>query len=171
MNFKNDKKKGFTLVELLVAMTIFSILIVTIYESLMALLVVNRKVALQREVQAEVSDMVGFIYREIRREGCMIDVPGDNNGNKVSLGCFGGNPSISYDDSNNKLLYSDDGDINNNPINSSKVKIEKVDNDTPVFGPVAGNDMSYVDVNFVVEASLGKNTYRTTVSTTIAPAK
>ncbi|MCX6738201.1 MAG: prepilin-type N-terminal cleavage/methylation domain-containing protein [Candidatus Parcubacteria bacterium] len=63
---KNDKKKGFTLVEIMVVTAIFSILIITISSIFIASLKAERSILASKKVLGELSYAVEYMTRSLR---------------------------------------------------------------------------------------------------------
>jgi prepilin-type N-terminal cleavage/methylation domain-containing protein len=164
------RRKAFTLVELLISMTIFAMLIVTVYESLMTLIVANMRTDTMRSVQAEARDIVAFMTRDIKNPNLQkIEI----NNDKLILR-FPEEATHTYevfsDINGSYLQYTDsNGSVN---LTTSNIKViagkPKEGGPKKAFESDSESDGRFVSINLLFELTRGLKNYQMTVETTLA---
>lgn len=176
----NDKgvlhrSQGYTLVELLVSIAVFSLLITISYTTVVASFKATRRAEAMRDVQNEARAIVDFISRDIKSN------PGDPliiiSGDTFTVGeTMAGNArTYTYDISARTIPgcwltydYPVAGTGRKACLHSSNVKIGKINPTAPVFEPTRNQSNYLVISNLQIESTKGGKPYKFTIDTAIA---
>lgn len=132
MALKNQKNKGFTLVEILVSVAIFSSVVVVATNIFTISIAAQRKILAQQEITDQVSYAVEYIGRAIRMaqketSGACLSSIGSNyqltySGNGIKFNTSNGNCWEFWLDTGNSQLMVKQGSISF-PLSSPKIKV------------------------------------------------
>lgn len=119
MNYKTNKKNAFTLVELLIAVTVFVVVVSVVLSLFITGLKGHRKVIAIQDIQDNARFLLGFIAKEIR----MSEINGNPTSSTLEITRSDGEQiTYIFDGQNIQRTITDNPD-DSGPINSEEVLI------------------------------------------------
>ncbi|NCO61882.1 prepilin-type N-terminal cleavage/methylation domain-containing protein [Candidatus Kaiserbacteria bacterium] len=145
-----QKNNGFTLVEMLVALSLFTIVVTIVAGSILVLISGNQQVVKEQSVMANMSFVMDSMTREIRTGKnyyCDSSFGSQPDANQ-NQDCVSGNKAISFVEAGNSITGSNNGRIAYYFDSTNKTIMRKVGNSSPQS--IVSNDIYIKSAKFFV---------------------